>query len=119
MLDNVYEFKLDFTSLLKYFDIKPVLTTIKNPQADAPIDRVHQVILNMPVTKDIDNKCLDYIYTWGETLASIVWVIKASYYHTIHATSGQSGFWQRHNIQPRASHKLVSYNRSKAAECRN
>ena len=68
MFDKVSEFKRDFTPLLNYFDIKPVLTTIKNPQANAPVKRVHKVILNMLVTKDLDNKISDYIYPWGETL---------------------------------------------------
>ena len=44
MFDNGYEFKQDFTSLLKDSDINPVLTKIKNPQANAPLERVHQVI---------------------------------------------------------------------------
>ena len=35
MLDNIYEFKQDFTTFLNIFDIKPFLTTIKNPQANA------------------------------------------------------------------------------------
>ena len=35
------------------------------------MERVHQVILNMIVTKDIDNKVFDHIDPWGETLESI------------------------------------------------
>ena len=46
----------------------------------------------MLVTKDLDNKVFDYIYTWGETLASIVWVIRASYHRTIMATPGKDVF---------------------------
>ena len=51
--DNRPDFKWYFTPLLKGFNIKPVLTRIKNPQANAPVDRVHQIILNMLVTKDL------------------------------------------------------------------
>ena len=68
-MDNGYEFKWDFNTFINYFDIKPVLTTIKNLQANAPVEWLKQVILNMIVTKDISNKVLDYIDTWGETLA--------------------------------------------------
>ena len=50
------------------FSIKPVLTSVKNPQSNATVELVHQVILNMLVTKDIDNKVFNYIYPWGETL---------------------------------------------------
>ena len=56
MFDNGSEFKREFTPLLKEFDIKPVLTSVKNPQANTPVDQVYQVILNMFVTKDLDNK---------------------------------------------------------------
>ena len=56
------------------------------------MERVHQVILNMPITKDLDNKVFDRIYSWGETLASIAWVIRASYHRTIMATPVQSVF---------------------------
>ena len=71
VFDNRSEFKRYFTPLIKYFDIKHVLTTIKKPQYNAPLDRVHQVILNMFITKNIYNKVFDYIDPWVETLVSI------------------------------------------------
>ena len=51
MFDNESEFKCDFTPLLNYLNIKPVLTKIKNPQDNAPVEQVHQVILNMIFAK--------------------------------------------------------------------
>ena len=92
IFDNGHEFKRDFTPLLKGFNIKSVLTSIKNPQSNAPVERVHQVILSMLFTKYIDNKVFDYIYPWGETLASIALAIRACYYRTIMATLGQDVF---------------------------
>ena len=68
------------------------LTSIKNYQANVPVEQLHQVIINMIVTKDIDNKVFYYIYPWGETLAYIAWLIQASYKCTIMATPGQSVF---------------------------
>ena len=73
IFDNKSQLKQDFTPLLKDFNIKPVLTKIKKTQANAPVERVHQVILNMHVTKDIDTKVFNRIDIWGETLASIAW----------------------------------------------
>ena len=61
VFENGSEFKRDSTPLLKDFNIKPVINSVKNPQANAPVEQVHQVILNMPVTKYIDNKVFDYI----------------------------------------------------------
>ena len=78
--------------MLKYFDIKPVLTSVNNPQSNAPVERVHQVILNMLVTKYLDNKVFGYIYPWGETLASIAWAIRVSYLCNILSTPGQAVF---------------------------
>ena len=69
--------------MLKGFDIKPVCKTIKNPQANAPVERVNQVILNSLATKDLDNKVFDYIDPWGKTLAYIAWSIRESYHLTI------------------------------------
>ena len=68
------------------------MTLVKNPQANAPVEQVNKLILNMLVTKDIGNKVFDYIYPWGETLASIAWLIRASYHRTIMTTPGQDVF---------------------------
>ena len=59
--------------MLKDFYITPVLTTVKTPQANAPMEQVHKLILNVLATKYPDNKVFDYIYPWGETLVSIAW----------------------------------------------
>ena len=61
MFDNRSEFKRDFNTLIKDFEIKTVLMKIKNPQDNAPVELVHQLILDMLVTKDLDNKVLDYM----------------------------------------------------------
>ena len=92
VFDTISQFKQYFTLLLKDFNINPVLTLFKNPQANAPAERLHQVIINMLVTKDLDNKLIDYIDPWGETLASIAWEVIDSYHRTIMATPSQDVF---------------------------
>ena len=62
LFGNGSKSKRDFILLLRDFDIKTVLTLVKNPQANAPVEQLHQIILNMLVTKDIDNKVFEYIY---------------------------------------------------------
>ena len=62
VFDNGSEFKQDFTTFLKDFDIKHVLTSVKNPQPNSLVERVHKLILNMLVAKDPDNKVFNYIY---------------------------------------------------------
>ena len=78
--------------MLKEFDIKPVLTSVKNPQDNALVERLHPVILQTLSSKDLDNKFFNHIYTWVETLVYIAWEIRASYHHTIMATPGQDVF---------------------------
>ena len=46
VFDNRSEFKVNFTPLLKYFGIKPVLTSVKNPQSSAPLEWVHQAAIH-------------------------------------------------------------------------
>ena len=41
VFDNRSKFKQDFTPLLKGFNIKTVLMSVKNPQSNAPVERVH------------------------------------------------------------------------------
>ena len=62
VFDRGSDFKRDFTPLLEDFNIKSVLTSVNKPQANASVEQVHQVILNMLVTKYLDNKFFDYIY---------------------------------------------------------
>lgn len=53
IFDNGNEFKKDFLPLLRDFSIKPIPTTIKNPQANAILERVHQVLGDMLCTKNL------------------------------------------------------------------
>ena len=53
---------------------------------------MHQVILNMIVTKHLANKAFEYIDPWGENLAYTAYEIRASYHLTIKATPGQDVF---------------------------
>ena len=92
IFDNGSEFKRDFVPLLRDFDVSPVCTTVKNPQANAPVERVHQVIRNMMVTKDLSERVLDHIDPWGPILSSIAWAIRASYHNTLQATPAQLVF---------------------------
>ena len=54
--------------------------------------RLHQVILNILVTKDLFYKVFNYIYSWGETLTSISWEIRASDDRSIYGKPGKAVF---------------------------
>ena len=55
IMDNGNEFKKDFCPLLKAYGIKANRTTVKNPQANAVLERVHQVMVDMLRTHDLEN----------------------------------------------------------------
>jgi hypothetical protein len=65
---------------------------VENPQANAPVELVHQVIHNMICTKDSGNCVFDYIDPWGEILSSIAWAIRASYHSKLGTTPAQLVF---------------------------
>ena len=92
IFDNTFEFNQYFAPLLKEFDIKPILPTVKKPQSNALLDRVHQLIINMLVTKDLDKTFFIHIDPWGEILAYIEWAIRASYHRNMMSTSVQTFF---------------------------
>ncbi len=52
--DNGSEFKLHFETLCDSYGIKRKPTSVKNPQANAILERVHQVIMTMLHTSEID-----------------------------------------------------------------
>ena len=60
--DNDSGFKRYLTPLLKYFAITPIYIFIKNPQMNAPVEHIYQVVYNIIVTNDIDRNVYDYIY---------------------------------------------------------
>ena len=59
VFDNENEFKKDFLPLLKDFAIKPTPITIKNPQDNAILERVHQVLGDMLRTKNLQEYDFD------------------------------------------------------------
>jgi hypothetical protein len=65
---------------------------VDNPQANAPVEQVHQVIHNMICTKDLHNRVFDYIDPWGEILSTIAWAKRASYHSMLGATPVQLVF---------------------------
>ena len=52
--DNGNEFKLHFEALCEPYGIKRKPTSVKNPQANAILERVHQVITTMLCTTELD-----------------------------------------------------------------
>ena len=78
--------------MLKDFAIKATCTSIKNPQANAILERIHQVVGSMLKTKDLVNVVFDVVDPWSEILASIAFAVRCSHHSTLNATPGQLVF---------------------------
>ena len=92
LFDNGSEFKKDFQPLLKDFAIKATCTSIKNPQANAILERIHQVVGSMLKTKDLVNVVFDVVDPWSDIIASIAFAVRCSHHSTLNATPGQLVF---------------------------
>ena len=78
--------------MLQDFAIKPKPTSIKNPQSNAIIERVHQVVGDMLRVHDLQNYAFDKIDPWGPILQNIAYAIRSTYHTTTEATPGQLVF---------------------------
>ena len=92
LYDNGSEFKKNFQPLVKDFAVKATCTSIKNPQSNAILERIHQVVGSMLKTKDLVNIEFDELDMWNPILASIAYAIRCSHHSTLNATPGQLVF---------------------------
>ena len=92
ILENGSEINRNFITLLKEFFVKPTCTTIKNPQANAILEIIHQVVGIMIKNKDLSNVKFDAVDPWNEILASIKYAVKWLYHSTIQTTPGKLVF---------------------------
>ena len=91
--DNGSEFVgFEFQELLDSYGIKSRVTTVGNPQANAILERVHQVIANMlRSTKLMQNPIKD-ASEFTAKLQSIQWAINSTYHTTLRASPAQLVF---------------------------
>ena len=92
LYDNGSEFKKNFQPMLKDFAIQATCTSIKNPQSNAILERIHQVVGSMLKTQDLKEQIFDAWKPWSEILASVAYAIRCSYHSTLQATPGQLVF---------------------------
>ena len=87
------EFMAEFAEIIENDNgIKRKGITIRNPQANAIIERVHQTIGNIIRTFTKDN--LDAQNPWSGILAATMFAIRATYHTTLRATPTQLVFGQ-------------------------
>ena len=92
VFDNGGEFKKDFRFIFDDYGIKPKPTTIKNPQANSVLERIHLVLANMIRAKNIKSMSLDIDDPWGSILSSVAYAVRSTYHTTLGATPAQLVF---------------------------
>ena len=90
--DNGSEFKLHFEELCDSFNIKRRPTTVKNPQANAVIERVHGVIGDMMRTSALDMSPTITDTMIEDFLVDAAWAIRSTYHTVLKSTPGAAVF---------------------------
>ena len=89
--DRGTEFMAEFAEMIENdYGIKRKGTTVRNPQSNAIIERVHQTIGNM--IRTFSKEDLDDQDPWGGILAATMFAVRATYHTTMHATPSQLVF---------------------------
>ena len=80
--NNGSEFKLHFEALCDSYGLKRKPTSIKNPQANAILERVHGVLTNMMCTAELDMANSVAPSDVADFLTNAAWAIRSTY-HTV------------------------------------
>jgi transposase InsO family protein len=91
MFDNGSEFSTEFRELLRSYGVIAKLSTIKNPQTNAFVERVHQTIADSIQTMELEKRECDDI-TINAVLQNVAYGLRATYHTSIAATPGQIVF---------------------------
>lgn len=93
VFDRGTEFMAEFAKMVvNDYGIKRKPITVRNPQANAIIERVHQTIGNMIRTFSVENMELDETDPWSGVLAATMFAIRATMHTTTQATPSQLVF---------------------------
>jgi len=92
--DNGSEFKLYFEQLCDSYSLKRKPTTVKNPQANAILERMHGVLTDMLRTSNIDMQetCTPEII--DDVITNVGWALRSTY-HTVLGSSPGSAIFGR------------------------
>ena len=90
--DNGSEFKLFFEQICDQYSLKRKPTTIKNPQANAILERVHAVCSNMIKTSNLDMQDTCTPEMVDELIANIGWAIRATHHTLLGSSPGAAIF---------------------------
>ena len=94
LYDNRSKFKLFFENLCESFQLKHKPTTIKNPQANAILERIHQVVTNMMRTSSLDMQETCTPNMIDDFIVNVGWAICSTHHTALGSTPGAAIFNQ-------------------------
>jgi len=78
--------------ITKDYGIKKKPISVRNPQANAVLERVHQTIGNIVRTFELENNYLNEEDPWSGILSATAFAIRSTYHTTLKASPGQLVF---------------------------
>ena len=108
--DGGPEFKAEFKKLVEEeYQIKARPSSVRNPQSNAIIERVHGTIGNMMRTIDMSNISNTDDDPFAGVVSAICWAVRSTYHTTLKATPGQLVFGRDmiFNIKYEADWQLI------------
>jgi len=90
--DNGSEFKLYFEELCDSYNLKRKPTSVKNPQANAIIERIHGVLGDMMRTSGLDMADTVTPDDVDQFLTDAAWAIRSTYHTVLKSTPGAAIF---------------------------
>ena len=76
----------------KDYGVKGKPITVRNPQANAIVERVHQVIGNIIRTFELEDNYLDKEDPWKGILSATAFAVRSTFHTTLHNSPGQLVF---------------------------
>ncbi len=92
IFDNGSEFKLHFIALCESYRVKPKPTSIKHPQANAILEQIHQVVMTMVRTSEINMADSVAPRDIDTILTNLSWAIHSTYHTVLKASPGAAIF---------------------------
>jgi len=111
----------EFQDMLDDYGIKRKPITVRNPQANAICERVHQVIGNIIRTFELQTNYLDEDDPWKGILSATAFAIRCTYHTTLHSTPGQLIFGRDmiFNIKHTANWEVIREHKQKLIQMNN
>ena len=112
----------EFQKMIKEdYGIKPKPITVRNPQANAIVERVHQVIGNIIRTFELESNYLDDANPWKGVLSATAFAVRSTYHTTLQNTPGQLVFGRDMilNVKHEANWEYIRARKQKIIEKNN